>query len=90
MQRPEIVWPVSELTKRVNPLVIVKRNGKLGIGVDPKHLNQSIKCQHYKFPTVERFFSKKVNTKHQERRFLQIQRKSVQSKTCFSPDLSKI
>ena len=61
VQRPEKVWPVSELTKWVNSLVIVKKpNGKRGICVDPKHLNQSIKCQHYKFPTME-FFSKKDN-----------------------------
>ena len=47
VQVPEIVWTVSELTKWVNPLVIVKKpNGKLGICIDPKHWNQPIKYQH--------------------------------------------
>ena len=41
--------------------MVKKPNGKFGICVDPKHLNQSIKCQHYKSPTAEKFFSKKVN-----------------------------
>ena len=71
VQRPEIVWPVSELTKWINPLVIVKKpNGKLGICVDPKHLNQSIKGQHCKFPTAEEFFSKKDNANFCEKLYL--------------------
>ena len=44
MQRPETVGPVGELTEWVNALVIAeKSNGKLRIGVTPKHLHQAIK-----------------------------------------------
>ena len=44
MQRPEIVGPVSELKEWVNALVIAEKpNGKLRIGVTPKHLHQAIK-----------------------------------------------
>ena len=71
VQRPEIVWSVSELTKWINPLVIVKKpNGKLGICGDPKNLNQSIKCQHCKFPTAEEFFSKMDNANFCEKLYL--------------------
>ena len=44
MQRPEIVGPISELTKWVNALVIAEEpNGKLWICINPKHLHQVIR-----------------------------------------------
>ena len=45
MQRPEIVGPVSELTKWVNALVMAEKpNGKIRMVVTPKQLHQAIKC----------------------------------------------
>ena len=44
MQRLDIVEPVSEPAKWVNPLMTVgKSNGKLWICQDPKYLNQAIR-----------------------------------------------
>ena len=58
MQRLDIIGPVNEPTEWVNPLIIVQKpNGKLRICLDPKHLNQAIKRQHYKLPTAEELFS---------------------------------
>ena len=62
MQRLDIVEPESDPTERVNPLMIVEKpNGKLRICLDPKHLNQVIKCQHYKLSTEEELFSGMYN-----------------------------
>ena len=58
MRRLDIIEPVNDPTEWVNPLIIVeKTNGKLRICLDPKHLNQAIKRQHYKLPTAEELFS---------------------------------
>ena len=58
MQRLDIIEPVNEPTEWVNPLIIVEKpNGKPQICLDPKHLNQAIKHQHYKLPTAEELFS---------------------------------
>ena len=58
------VVPVSEPNKWENPLIIVEKpNGKLQICLDPKHLNQAIKHQHYQLPTAEEYFSEMHNAK---------------------------
>ena len=58
MQRLDIIQPVNEPTEWVNLLIIVEKpNGKPRICLDPRHLNQAIKRQHYKLPTAEELFS---------------------------------
>ena len=58
MQRLGTVEPVRELTNWLNPLLIFeKRNKKMWICLDPKHLNQAIRRQYYKFPTVSELSS---------------------------------
>ena len=53
MRRLAIIEPVNEPTEWVNLITIVEKpNGKLRICLDPKHLNQAIKSQQYKLPTV--------------------------------------
>ena len=62
MRRLDIVEPVSDPTECVNPLIIVEKpNGKLRIFLDPKHLNQATRRQHYKLPTAEELFSEMHN-----------------------------
>ena len=64
MRGPDIIEPVNEPTEWVNPLIIVEKpNSKLRICLDPKHLNQAIKCQHYKLPTAEELFSEMHHAK---------------------------
>ena len=54
MRRLDVIEPVNEPTEWVNTLITVEKpNGKLRICLDPKHLNQAIKRQHYKLPTAE-------------------------------------
>ena len=44
-------------------MIVGKPNGKLWICLDPKHLNQAIRRQHYKLPTAEKLFSEMHNVK---------------------------
>lgn len=47
-----IIRKIEEPTEWVNSLVIVeKKNGDLRLCIDPRHLNKSIKREHYKLPT---------------------------------------
>ena len=49
-----IIIPVEELTDWVSSLAYSwKVNGKLWVCLDPKDLNTTIRCDHYKTPTVE-------------------------------------
>ena len=64
MRRLDIIEQVNEPTEWVNPLLIVeKSNGKLRICLDPKHLNQAIKHQHYKLSTAEKLTSEMHHAK---------------------------
>lgn len=65
MRRLGILELLSELTDWVNTLIIIvkKPRGKLRIWLDLKHLNQAIRRQHHKLPTVEELFSKMHNAK---------------------------
>ena len=65
MRRLGILELLSELTDWVNTLIIIvkKPRGKLRIWLDLKHLNQAIRRQHHKLPTVEKLFSKMHNAK---------------------------
>ena len=48
-----VLGKVDEPTDWVHNLVIVeKKNGSLCLCLDPQHLNQVIKCEHYKIPTI--------------------------------------
>ena len=62
MKKLDIIEPVSEPIEWVNPLIMVEKpNGKLYICLDPNHLNQVIRRQHYKLLTAEDPFSKMHN-----------------------------
>lgn len=54
-----IVRKVEGPTEWLHPLVIVeKKNGDLRLCLDPKHLNDAIKREHFLIPTVEEISSK--------------------------------
>ena len=49
-----VLVKVDVSTDWVNNLVIVeKKNGSLHLCLDPRHLNQVIKHEHYKIPTIQ-------------------------------------
>ena len=50
-----VIAPVTEATDWVSSMVVVhKPSGALRICIDPKHLNQAIKREHYHLPTMEK------------------------------------
>ena len=55
MEKKGVIRKVDVPTDWVNSVVIVEKPGpgKLRICLDPKHLNQAIKQEHYQLPTVE-------------------------------------
>ena len=64
MQSLGVIIPVEEPTDWVSSLVIQsKSNGQIRICLDPKHLNQAIKRQHYPIPTTEDIIDKLVGGK---------------------------
>ena len=50
-----VVVPIQEPADWVSSMVIVKkrRNKTVRIRLDPRHLNQAIKREHYSMPTLE-------------------------------------
>ena len=55
-----VIRKVDSPTDWVNSIVIVEKpnTGKLRICLDPKHLNQAIKREHFQLPTVEEIASR--------------------------------
>ena len=53
-EKSDIITPVEELTDWVSSLAYsMKPNGRLQLCLNPKNLNDAIKRDHYKTPTVE-------------------------------------
>ena len=48
-----VMSPITEPTPAVSPLMIVKRNDKLRICMDPTELNKNIHRRHYPLKTIE-------------------------------------
>ena len=65
MQDLDVIVPVDEPTEFVNPIVIVEKPNtrKLHICLDPKNLNQHIRCEHYPIPTLDDAIAKIGNSK---------------------------
>ena len=49
-----IITPVNVPTSWISPTVVtLKKNGNVRLCVDPKPLNQALKCNHYPLPTIK-------------------------------------
>ena len=51
--KDEILAPVTRPTDWVSSMVVVHKPGKLRVCLDPRHLNNAIKREHYPMPTIE-------------------------------------
>lgn len=58
MQRAGIIKPVNSPTPSVSPMVIVRRNGKIRVCIDPSSLNKNLKRRHYPLRTLEEIAAK--------------------------------
>ena len=60
----EIIAPVTESTPWVSSMVVAqKKDGRLRICLDPKHLNKVIMRSHYPLPTIEEVTTRLTNAK---------------------------
>ena len=58
MEKMDVIEKVEKLTDWVNAAVVVEKpNGKLRVCLDPRPLNQAIKCQYHRLPTAEEIIS---------------------------------
>ena len=65
MESQGIIRKVSEPTEWVSSIVYIrKKNGKLCLRLDPKHLNRAIMRCHYKTPTMEELARKLSSAQH--------------------------
>ena len=56
--KSEVLVKVDQPTDWVHDLVVVeKKNGSLQLCLDPSHLNDVIKCEHYRIPTMQEIAS---------------------------------
>lgn len=53
MVKHNIIVPVNEPTPAVSPMVIVRRENKLRICIDPSGINKNLKRRHYPLNTME-------------------------------------
>ena len=53
-----VIKPVSEPTEWCSPMVIVQKNGEVGIYVDYTRLNRSIKRERFQLPLADEIFAK--------------------------------
>ena len=59
-----VLAPVDEPTDWVNQMAIAtKRDGSLGICIDPRHLNRSLKREHYQLPVLDDILPDLANAK---------------------------
>ena len=64
MQKMDVIVKVEEPTDWVSSIVVAQKpNGKLRVCLDPRHLNDAIKRQHFKLPTREEVMAKFGNAK---------------------------
>lgn len=60
LEDEHVIAKVTEPTDWVSPIVIVtKKDGSLRICLDPRRLNEAIKCPHYQMPAFETLLSKR-------------------------------
>ena len=58
MEKMDVIEKVEKSTDWVNAAVVVEKpNGKLRVCLNPRPLNQAIKCQHHRLPTAEEIIS---------------------------------
>ena len=53
MEKQGIITPVTEATEWVSSLVVIDKNNKVRICLDPRDLNRAIKRPHYPLPVIE-------------------------------------
>lgn len=53
MVTQKIITPVTKPTPAVSPMVVVKRNNKIRICIDPSEINKNLKRRHYPLNTIE-------------------------------------
>lgn len=58
MENLGVIRKIKEPTPVVSPMVIVKKNNKLRICIDPTDVNRNIKRRHYPLPTLESITAK--------------------------------
>ncbi|PFX21908.1 Transposon Ty3-I Gag-Pol polyprotein [Stylophora pistillata] len=64
MEKRGVVRKIEEPTDWVNSMAIVEKpNGSLRIFLDPKHLNNAIKREHFQLPTIEDITTRMANAK---------------------------
>ncbi|XP_037958998.1 uncharacterized protein K02A2.6-like [Teleopsis dalmanni] len=63
MEKQNIIVKEYEHTDWTSNLVIVKKNNKLRICIDPKHLNQALKDVKYQLPTIEEVLAELADAK---------------------------
>lgn len=63
MEKLNIVAKITEPTEWVSNLVLVKRNDKIRICIDPIMLNSALKRPHYQIPTVNELLPELANAK---------------------------
>ena len=60
MEKQGVIRKVDRPTDWVNSIAIVEKpgTGRLRICLDPKHLNEAIRREHFQLPTVEEIASR--------------------------------
>lgn len=53
MEKLQVIIKVSHPTPCVSPMVVIKKGGKIKIGMDPSELNKNLKRHHQSLKTVE-------------------------------------
>ena len=64
MEKRGVIRKVEEPTDWVSSMAIVEKpDGSLHICLDPRHLNKSIKREHFQLPTIEDITTRMANAK---------------------------
>lgn len=63
MVKMDVIRPITEPTPIVSNMVIVKKNGKIRICIDPSDLNKQVLRRHYPLKTVEEVAANVVGSK---------------------------
>ncbi|XP_049870365.1 uncharacterized protein LOC126369844 [Pectinophora gossypiella] len=53
MVKEKIIVPVTEPTPAVSPMVVVRKNNKIRLCIDPSEINKNLKRRHYPLNTIE-------------------------------------
>lgn len=63
METLKVIRPITEPTPAVSPMVLIRKNGKIRIGLDPSNINKNLKRHHYPLKTVEEIAAKVSGSK---------------------------